>query len=260
MLSLAHNAARLEMADMCADILPVVSARGGQLGEEEIVEVKAWWAGFARFLVTTSLVTDMVTKKAFNDVYVGFRKETRGVARLYARLQERNNVTLEMAVKKMADAVSLLDQSVGGHGVPRGDVAGCVQGLEVAWGLLYGIVNDIYLMAEDLVAQIDRFGTEAVDYKGLEAAVAKIYTQKKRWGDKDEAKRGELVVVLTRWMADEAFMRNWMATYLSKQDLKKANGWMNDYRAGRLVIVDRFHSKKAEAGIVPPHGAVGGAV
>lgn len=228
---------------MCADILPVISSRGEQLAEAEIIEVKSWWAGFARFLVTTSLVTDMVTKKAFNDVYVGFRKETRGVAKLYAKLQERNNVTLEMAVKKMADAMNKLDNSVGGHGVPRGDVGGAVERLVEAWGVLYGIVTDIYLMAEDLVAQIDRFGTDPVEYKGLEMSVAKIYTQKKRWGERDEAKRGELVVVLTRWMADEAFMRNWMATYLSKQDLKKANGWMNDYRAGRLSIVDRFHTK-----------------
>jgi hypothetical protein len=243
-LALAHNATRLEMADMEADVMPAVVGMGGRLGEEEVLDLKAWWAGFARFVCTTSLVTDLVVERAFGDVFVGFRKETRGVAKLHAKVHERNNVTLELAVKRMARAVEALDDAVGGRGVARGDVDGAVQAMQAAWGVLLGMLVDIYGMAEDLVAQIDRFGSEPLEYKGLEMEAARVYTKKKRWGERDEAKRGELIVVLTRWMGDEAFMRNWMASYLGKQDLKRANGWMNEYRALRLVIVDRFHAKR----------------
>ena len=200
----------------------------------------------------------MVIQKAFGDVYVGFRKETRSVQKLFERTQEKNNVYLEMAVRKMGRAVEALVSAYCADGMPgKSPAAGAdknnaarkkaMEAVSGAWGVLYAMLTDIYSMAEDMVAQIDRFGADPLEYKDLEKSVARIYTQKKRWTERDEAKRGELIVILTRWMTDEAFMRNWMATYLAKHDLRRANAWMDEYRSTRLALVDKFHTKKLAA-------------
>jgi hypothetical protein len=157
------------------------------------------------------------------------------VERLFQKVQEKNNVYLELAVKKMAHAVEDLAADLQENAVIA---------VAKAWNVLYNMLTDIYTMSEDLVTQIDRFGTDPLEYKDLEKAAARIYAQRKRWSDHDEDKRGEMVVILTRWMADEAFMRNWMSRYLPRTDHARANKWMDEYRANRLVLVDRFHHKR----------------
>lgn len=235
-LALIHNAAKLEMADMCGDILPSLRGRPtGRLTEEDADDLRKWWNGFARFICTTSLVEDMVLSTAFDDVYVGFRKETRAVEKLFQKTQEKNNVYLELAIKKMGRAVEEFSSDPSEH---------TVLAVAKAWNIMYSMLTDIYQSAEQMVNQIDRFGTDALEYKDLEKQAAKIYTKPKRWSERDEEKRGEMIIMLTRWMIDEGLMRNWMTRYLGKSDMRKSNRWMDDYRANRLVIIDRFHHKK----------------
>lgn len=237
--ALAHNAVRLEMADMWGDILPSLQSRCEEgvetgLAESDAKDVRDWWSGFARFALTASLVDDMVNKTAFEDVYVGFDKETKHIHKMYLKVQEKNNVHLEMAAKKMAKAVSAFEDDVSVPGFT---------GLVKAWQSLASMLADIYAESEALVKAIDRWVRNPFEYKDLEKQAARIFTNKKRWGD-DDSKRGEMVVILCRWVGTEELMREWMFRNLTKKELRGIDKWMDDYRDRRLAIIDRFHQKK----------------
>lgn len=239
--ALAHNAVRLEMADMWGDILPSLQSRCDEdagvenaLAESDARDVRNWWSGFARFALTASLVDDLVNKTAFEDVYIGFDKETKVIHKMFLKVQEKNNVHLEMAVRKMAKAVTMFEDDVS----PAGFTA-----LVKAWQTLASMLADIYAESEALVKAIDRWVRNPFEYKELEKQAARIFTNKKRWGD-DESKRGEMIVILCRWVGTEELMREWMFRNLTKKELKCIDKWMDDYRDRRLAIIDRFHQKK----------------
>lgn len=237
-LALTHNAVRLEMADMWGDILPSLQSRcestTAPLDGADAMDVRSWWAGFARFALTTSLVDDMVWGKAFGDVHVGFIRETQGIEKQYLRVVEKNNVYLEMAVKKMAKAVDGFETEPGGEGFTE---------LVKAWSCLAGMLADIYAEGEALIVAIDKWIREPFEYKELEKAAARMFTCRKRWGEED-GKRGEMVVILCRWVGTEELMREWMCRNLSRRELRSIDRWMDDYRDKRLAIIDRFHQKK----------------
>lgn len=238
-LALIHNAVRLEMADMWGDILPSLQSRceeGAEntLNKSDADDVREWWSGFARFALTASLVEDFVAKKAFDDVYVGFDKETKQIEKQFRKFQEKNNVYLEMTVKRMAKAVEQFELDT--------SVKGFTQ-LVKAWQLLASMLADIYSESEKLVEAIDRWVRNPFEYKDLEKQVAKIFTNKKRWGE-DESKRGEMIVILCRWVGTEELMREWMLRNLTKKEMRGVDKWMDDYRERRLGIIDRFHQKK----------------
>eukprot|EP00178_Gracilaria_changii_P021064 TRINITY_DN624_c0_g2_i1.p4 TRINITY_DN624_c0_g2~~TRINITY_DN624_c0_g2_i1.p4 ORF type:complete len:340 (+),score=96.29 TRINITY_DN624_c0_g2_i1:4369-5388(+) len=239
-LALTHNAVRVEMADMWGDIIPGLQKRSQSnaalpLTQQDTDDVRKWWCGFARFALTASLVDDMVTKKAFADVYVGFDKETKLIDALFHKVQEKNNVYLEMAFKKMAKAVDNFESDVSENG--------CAQ-LVKAWQMLATMIGDVFTESERLVASIDRWVRNPFEYKELEKQAAKMFTNKKRWGD-DDSKRGEMVIMLCRWLTEEELMREWMFRNLTKKELKCIDKWMNGYQDGRLVIIDRLYQKKA---------------
>lgn len=238
-LALIHNAVRLEMADMWGDILPSLQSRcedgsNNTLIKADADDVRNWWSGFARFALTASLVDDMVVKKAFDDVYVGYDKETKTIEKLLQKFQEKNNVYLELAVRKMALSVDHFENNISVKGFTD---------LVKAWQMLATMLADIYAESEQLIAAIDRWVRNPFEYKDLEKQAAKIFTSKKRWGD-DEAKRGEMIVILCRWVGTEDLMREWMFRNLTKKELKGIDKWMDDYRDKRLAIIDRFHQKK----------------
>lgn len=236
--ALAHNATRLEMADMWGDILPSLQSRCGAgengLTVEDADDMRGWWSGFARFSLTGSLVDDMVNKKAFGDVYVGFDKETKAIQKLFLKVQERNNVHLEMAVKRMDKAVAAFEDDISATGFT---------GLLKAWQVLAAILADIYAESEELIQTIDRWVRNPFEYKDLEKSAAKVFTNRKRWGD-DDSKRGEMIIILCRWVSSEELMREWMFRNLTKKELRVIDKWMDDYREKRLAIIDRFHQKK----------------
>lgn len=239
-LALTHNAVRVEMSDMWADILPSLHKRCHSpaplaLSQQDVDDLRAWWSGFARFTLTSSLVDDMVTKKAFNDVYVGFDKETKLIDSLFHKVQEKNNVYLELAFKKMAAAVDNFEKDPSENG--------CAQLLK-AWRMLSTMLGDIFAESERLIHAIDRWVRNPFEYKDLEKQATKIFTNKKRWGD-DDSKRGEMVIMLCRWLNSEELMREWMFRNLTKKELRYIDKWMNDYRVGRLIIIDRLYQKKA---------------
>ncbi|KAI0559225.1 hypothetical protein FGB62_163g055 [Gracilaria domingensis] len=239
-LALTHNAVRVEMADMWGDIIPGLQKRSLPnaplpLTQQDTDDLRKWWSGFARFALTASLVDDMVTKKAFADVYVGFDKETKQIDALFHKVQEKNNVYLEMAFKKMAKAVESFERDVSENG--------CAQ-LVKSWQMLATMIGDVYTESEQLIDLIDRWVRNPFEYKDLEKQAAKIFTSKKRWGD-DDAKRGEMVIMLCRWFTAEELMREWMFRNLTKKELKCIEKWMNGYQDGRLAIIDRLYQKKA---------------
>lgn len=233
--ALVHNAVRLEMADMWGDILPSLGSRAAAgLTDEDGADVMLWWNGFARFALTASLVDDMLNQKAFNDVYVGFDKETKDINKMFLKVREKNNVHLEMAVRKMAKAVHTFEDGAG---------ADTFAALEIGWRTLAAIIADVQAESEALVRAIDRWVRNPFEYKDLEKQAAKIFTTKKRWGNDDD-KRGEMIVILCRWVGTEELMREWMFRNLTKKELKGIDRWMDDYRDRRLAIIDRFHQKK----------------
>ena len=234
-IAMPHNAVRLEIADMWGDILPSLQSRADAgFTREDSDDLAAWWAGFVRFALTTSLVDDYVIDKTYDDVYVGFDKETKQIERLYKKIKEKNNVYLEMAFRKMGKAVDKFSASMGTDGF---------ESVVKSWHLLSSTLADIYSMVEELIDLIDRWCREPLEYKDLEKNVTKIYTNKKRWGEND-SKRGEMIVVLTRWVNSEAIMREWMNRNLTKRELRGIDKWMDDYRANRLMLIDRFHQRK----------------
>ncbi|PXF48899.1 hypothetical protein BWQ96_01241 [Gracilariopsis chorda] len=239
-LALTHNAVRVEMSDMWSDIFPSLQKRCHSsaplaLSQQDLDDLHAWWSGFARFTLTSSLVDDMVTKKAFNDIYVGFDKETKQIDALFHKVQEKNNVYLELAFKKMATAVENFEKDPSENG--------CAQLLK-AWRMLATMLGDIFAESERLIQAIDRWVRNPFEYKDLEKQATKIFTNKKRWGD-DDSKRGEMIIMLCRWLNSEELMREWMFRNLTKKELRYIDKWMNDYRVGRLVIIDRLYQKKA---------------
>lgn len=236
--ALVHNAARMEMSEMWGDILQSLQRRcelgEGALTVEDADDLREWWSGFARFVLTSSLVDDMINKKAFSDLYVGFDKETKAIQKLYLKVQEKNNVHLEMAVRKMDKAVTAFEEEM------------CVtsfSGLVKAWKVLATILADIYLESEELVQAIDRWVRNPFEYKDLEKNAAKMFTNRKRWGD-DDSKRAEMIIILCRWVGSEELMREWMFRNLTKKELRVAEKWMDDFRSKRLAIVNRFHQKR----------------
>lgn len=238
-LALTHNAVRLEMADMWGDILPSLQSRCEEgsataLTQADADDVRDWWSGFARFALTASLVDDMVSRRAFDDIYVGFEKEPRAIEKQFQKVQEKNNVYLEMATRKMDQAIEAFEKDV--------SVKGFTQ-LVKAWQALASMLADIYGESEALVDMIDRWVRNPFEYKDLEKQAAKIFTNRKRWGD-DDSKRGEMVVMLCRWVGTEELMREWMYRNLTKKELRNIDRWMDDYRDRRLAIIDRFHQKK----------------
>lgn len=231
-LAMVHNAARLEMADFYGDVVPSVEARvAGRLVPEDKTELVAWWDGFVRFVLTTSIVDDFLIEKAFKDVYLNFDKETRAIEKLYQKVKEKNNVYLEMAFRKMGKAVEAFDMN-----------ANSAENLIATWNLLTATLTDIYGMAEELIGMIDAWARGPIEYKDLEKSFVKIYLDKKRWGAKDD-KRGEMIVILTRWVSSEPFMRMWMEKNLPKKYLKQMDKWMEDYRRKRLAIIYGFHQR-----------------
>lgn len=238
-LALTHNAVRTEMADMWADILTSLEQRltspaATALNQEDADDIRQWWSGFARFALTSSLVDDIVSKKAFGDVYVGFDKESKEIEKIYHKVQERNNVYLEMAFRKMAKAVDNFESDISETGYSQ---------LFKAWQMLATMLGEIFAESELLIETIDRWMRNPLEYKDLEKQAAKIFTSKKRWGV-DDSKRGEMIIMLCRWLGSEDLMREWMYRNLTKKELRLMDSWMVDYRTGRLPIIDRLHQKK----------------
>lgn len=238
-LAMTHNAVRVEMADMWGDILPCLQPRCGEgvanpLTQADADDVRLWWSGFARFVLTASLVDDMVSKKAFDDIHVGFDKELKLIEKSFQKVQEKNNVYLELAVRKMAKAVDQFENDFSTNRFSQ---------LVDSWQALVSILADIYSESEGLVEAIDRWVRNPFEYKDLEKQAAKIFTSKKRWGE-DESKRGEMIIMLCRWVGTEDLMREWMYRNLTKKELRNMDRWMDDYRENRLAIIDRFHRKK----------------
>lgn len=238
-LALTHNAVRLEMADMWGDILPSLQSRCEDGCEKPMTQadaddVRRWWSGFARFALTASLVDDMVCKKAMDDIYVGFDRELKVIEKVFQKVQEKNNVYLELAVRKMNTTVDEFEKEFSVKGFTA---------LVKAWQSLASMLAEIYSESEGLVEAIDRYVRDPFQYKDLEKQAAKIFTNKKRWGD-DDTKRGEMIVILCRWVGTEDLMREWMYRNLTKKELRSIDKWMDDYRDKRLAIIDRFHQKK----------------
>lgn len=238
-LALTHNAARLEMADMLGDILPSLQLRSEQvssrpLTRDDLDDLREWWSGFARYVLTASLVEDKVVKKAFAELYVGFDRDLQAMDKLYKRAMEKNNVSLEMAVRKMDKAVQDFEKDNG---------AASFTSLGTAWQALSSTLSSIYADTERLIDMIDTWIQNPFEYKDLERQATKIFTNKKRWGE-DDAKRGEMIIILCRWLGTEDLMREWMQRNLTKRELRSADKWMDEYRDKRLAIVDRFHQKK----------------
>lgn len=236
-IAMPHNAARLEMADMWSDILPSLRSRGVEaLTRDDASDLTMWWGGFARFVLTSSLVDDLVINKAYKDILEDFDRAAQEIRRSRSKFMEKNTVTLEIVCRAMGRAVELFNEHMSADSLDH---------LFVAWQQLSTTLTDIYAMGEKVLMDIDRWRRDdPAEHKDLEKQIAKVYTNKKRWGA-DDTKRGEMIVVLTRWVGSEHLMREWMTRNLTKKELRSIDRWMDDYRANRLQLIDSFHQRRA---------------
>ena len=219
-----HNACRLEMADMWNGILPSLQSQD-TMTEETLSDLRRWWSGFVRFALTTSIVDEMIVNIAIGDIFEDFDKDATRLKEAVLKITDKNAVTLEYVLRMMDDAVEEFES---------------VEKIEIAWEKLSKTLCGIYKLVEETLDGIDAWRRgEIMHHRDLERKVANKYTSKKRWGG-DEAKRGELVVVLTRWMGSEETMRTWMKKNLGKKELKCVEKWMDDYQSGRLHLLNSF--------------------
>jgi len=222
-----HNASRMEIADMYGDILPSIA----RFDQADMMELSRWWNGFARFVLTTSMVDELVVNLCMGDIIADFDKDAIYIAKNVSKFREKNTITLELAARGMSKAMEQAE--------PEDIIA--------AWDTLARVLTDIYTMVEQILQHIDMWRRDDIAvHKDLEKKITAVYTDKKRWGSHDK-KRGELVVILTRSFGNEPQMRRWMKDTLTKKELGRANTWMDDYRANRLAIVDSFHKKFLQA-------------
>lgn len=236
-IAMPHNAARLEMADMWSDILPSLRSRPIEaLTRDDGSDLTQWWGGFARFVLTTSLVDDHIVTCAYKDILEDFDKAALEIRRSRRKFEEKNAVTLEIVCRAMGRAVELFVEHMS---------ASALDDLVLAWQQLSSVLTDIYALSEKILIDVDRWRREdPAEHKDLEKQIAKVYTNKKRWGA-DDTKRGEMIVVLTRWVGSEHLMREWMDRNLTKKELRSIDRWMDDYRANRLQLIDSFHQRRA---------------
>lgn len=236
-IAMPHNACRLEMSDMWSDILPSLQSRPVEsLTREDASDLAAWWGGFARFSLTTSLVDDLIMKRAYKDIIEDFDKDAQLIRRNRAKFAEKNSVTLEIVERAMGKAVESFSER------PTADN---LEQLIRAWQQLSITLCDIYNLVEETLNNIDRWRRDDVaTHRDLEKKLAAVYTNKKRWGACD-TKRGELVIVLTRWVGSEHVMRNWMTRNLGKKEARCIDRWMDEYRGNRLQLIDSFHQRRA---------------
>ena len=219
-----HNACRLEMADMWSDILPSLQSQV-IVTDQKLSDLRRWWSGFARFALTTSIVDDMIVNIAIGDIFEAFDKDATRLKEAVLKIADKNTVTLEFMLRLMNDAVEEFES---------------MEKVVIAWERLSRTLCDIYKLVEETLDEINcwRRG-EIVHHKDLERKVASVYTNKKRWGG-DESKRGEMVIILTRWMGSEEMMRAWVKRNLGKKEVKCVDKWMSDYQSGRLLLLDSF--------------------
>lgn len=249
-LALCHNAVRREIVDWEVDVFPGMervvekeSAEGNECGMEVVAvagKLGMWWSGFARLILCGSLVEDMIVKKAFEDIYVGYGKETKDIEKKHKRCVEKNTVQLETAIRRVDRSMRTLEDMN-----EDDDIHEMMADLKRTWDAFTGMLLDMYNGSEQLIASIDKFVREPIEYEDLEEEAARVFITKKKWGQDSEKKRGELLVSLTRWMGDESFMRRWASDNLSKKEAKRFEVWMNDYRKGRAAIVEGFHQHRA---------------
>ncbi len=220
-----HNACRLEIADMWGEILPSLQTKE-TLTDAEVEELRTWWSGFARFALTTSIVDELVVDIAIGDIYEDFDKDATRLKEAVLRFKDKNAVTLEYVFRVMNSAVEEFEG---------------MEKLVMAWESLSRTLCDVYKLVEETLDGIDAWRRgEVAHHKDLERKVASVYTSRKRWGG-NNAKRGEMIVILTRWMGSEDVMRTWMKRNLRRREMKSVDVWMDDYQAGRLRVLDSFH-------------------
>ena len=236
-IAMSHNACRVEMSDMWSDILPSLQSRPIEaLTREDAHDLTAWWGGFARFSLTSSLVDDLVMARAYKDIIEDFDKDAQLIKRANRKFEEKNTVTLEIVCRAMGKAVELFCEHM---------TADHLSQLITCWQNLTTTLCDIYALVEKTLQDVDKWRREELaTHKDLEKKIAHIYTNRKRWGN-DDSKRGEMIVVLTRWVGSEHIMREWMQRNLGKRELRCVDRWMEAYRVNRLQLIDSFHQRRA---------------
>lgn len=233
-IAMPHNAVRLEISEMWSDILSSLRSReDDSFTEQDGPDLQEWWSGFARFALTTSMVDEMVVEAASGDVILDFDKDAREIARLMRRFKDMNRVSPELACRAMGESVEKFMSKPCVKNVKR---------VVDSWRYVSTTLTGIYEMVEDMLGRITiwRRGDEAV-HKGLEERVAGVYLDRGRWGN-DDAKCGEMIIVLTRWMGDEDKMRCWLERTLKGSNKRSIERWLNAYCDTRLKLVGNFHN------------------
>lgn len=229
-VAMAHNACRLEMADMMCDILPTLKEAPG----ENVEEFAQWWGGFARFAMAGDMVDAMLLETSYKDVLEDFDRDARTIKDDVARFKKCSLERVFRAADKAVQDYRKNPNSM--HALEQ---------VEVTWTVLYKTITKGFSFVEDILKRIDAWRRDEIaEHKGLEKKIAEIYIDKKKWKG-DEAKRGESLVLLTRWLGTEDTMREWMKNNLSSKDFKASGKWMDDYLKNRSKILDGFYRVRA---------------
>ncbi len=230
-VAVAHNACRLEMAEMWTDVLPSLTKQW-TISEDDVRDFSRWWTGFARFALTTSMVDDLIMETAYKDIIEDYDKEARALKFSYRRFQDKNHVASERATRAMSAAVDELNETQTEEALTK---------VVDAWKHLAATISDIYDHVERFLKDIDKWRREDIAmHPGLEKRITELYMDKKRFRG-DVSKCGEMMVILTRWLDDETIMRQWMERNLHSRDYKLVDKWFDSYFNNRLQLVIHFH-------------------
>lgn len=229
-IAMPHNASRVEMADMWGLVIPYLRTRMGQWTDSDIDNVTDWWGGFTRFALTTSMVDDLVMEMAYKDILIDYDASARTIGAAVRKLKDRNGHTLVRAARAMDRALSEFRKTRTETGFVR---------VVSAWGMVTSIICDTYETVENTLDTIDAWRKDQLAvHKGLEKKIAAVYTSRKRWSD--DYKRGEMVVILTRWVGCEDATDTWLRRNLANREARSVQKWFNSYNSNRHQLLETF--------------------
>jgi len=221
-VAMPHNACRLEMFEMWCDVLPsLISRKSEDLTTEDALDLENWWQGFVRFALTTSLVDEFVINLAYKDILADFDAEARNIAKSIKKFETVKIGGLEGLCKKIAgnikefkaaptDPQKLLD-------------------IQNTWKLLADSLCETYGLVETILCDINEWrGGDIAKHPDLEKQILAFYADRKRWRDSED-KCAEMMIILTRWLNNEAMMRRWLQKNLVTWDKESIDKWLDYY-------------------------------
>lgn len=236
MVALVHNACRLEIAEMTCDVLPALVSRVGKgLNMQDAAALDQWWTGFARFMLTSSMVDRMIVDLAFKNITRNSTDElARDIRTLRARFNEKNNSALEERSKSMGLAVTKFVQAVD---------ESTLQAVKKCWEQLAALLVAIYTLVEGLTKKIEKWSEKVIPHQDLHKQITKMYKDRSQSSINASSSYAEMMVMLNRWIENEEIMKHNLVKMVPKNDRSFIDDWLDAFKKNRFHLVMSFHHR-----------------